>query len=831
MQLLRRVTILLSIELCLAASVFSQTDQSSASPVLEEIIVTATRVATNLQETPLSVAAFTGERLELSGIESGRDLGIVVPNAVFAPGIGGERSSFMVIRGLPGVETYIDGVAVSSFGFQQRNFIELERIEVLRGPQGTHFGRNTNGGAIQLITRPPADEFSTRLDVEVGELDRRTLKIAADVPISDRLKTKWIAGRSDVGGFVDSQTVPFSFGDERDTLLRADVLWEPTDNFSLRAYITRQKNEGSDARILRITNTNNPVYIAYNVLAGNPDYIEQARAIDPSFPDPPFALAGDRYTPETHESGYPGGSLGRWQTRSNVPGPTSVIDRNDLTLMLDWNIGDRWTLESLTSRWEMDDTRQITDWDTSEFVQALEMERGHAIRRTQEIHLIGNHFDGRLRSLIGLYYSDIDAWSRQSSWWFWEFAVPNTGPSPGFPGPPGVGGRPDLNIAALGYVRTWGGTVGNQAVANFVPLTFLTSDRLFNPHDMDRAVFGELTIGLRDRLDLTLGFRFTEDKQWGRREYLPAEAFRPAEPGVFPAGDPFAPAALINETPSADLGTISTPRVSLSYEATDDIYIYASYAEGFTSGEIINIPYVPDPIVLGPEVVKTREIGLRSDWLGQRLRLNATYFDSRWDGLRVPKTLPDPDNPGQFLPIAIPTDDGVADASGAEVELEYLAGERWDLSFALGLLDTEYVEIGVPPANGTGLQPGIPFAFAPRSSYSLGVSYRLPLDAGGELLLRGDYGWMDEYERSVAAEYQRKNADGSNLPEPAYGLLNARIVYTPARANWQLSLFGTNLTNEWYVNGGFDLGFAWGYGPATIGRPRELGVGMRFTFD
>jgi len=235
--------------------------------------------------------------------------------------------------------------------------------------------------------------------------------------------------------------------------------------------------------------------------------------------------------------------------------------------------------------------------------------------------------------------------------------------------------------------------------------------------------------------------------------------------------------------------------------------------------------------VLGPEVVKTSEIGVRSDWLGRRLRLNATFFDSHWDGLRVPKSVPDPDNPGVVSPFTIPSDDGVADASGAEVELEYLAGERWDISFALGLLDTEYVDIGVPAPNGSGLQPGTPFALAPERSYSLGIAYRLPLRAGNELLVRGDYGWMDDYELGPAAEFQRKNPDGSNRPEPAYGLLNARVVYTPARGNWQLWLFGANLTNEWYVSGGFDLGLAWGYGPATIGRPRELGIGMRFTFD
>jgi iron complex outermembrane receptor protein len=819
MPFLRRVALFLSAELYSVASVFSQTVQTSTSPVLEEIIVTATRVATNLQQTPLSVAAFTGERLELSGIDAGRDLAIMVPNAVLAPTPGGERASLMVVRGMPGVETYIDGVAFGSFGFQQRNFVELERVEVLRGPQGTHFGRNTNGGAIQLITRPPADEFGVRLDVEIGELDRRVLKVAADLPIANRLKTKWVAGRSDVDGFVDSQTVSRAFGDQSDTLLRADVLWEPTDVFALRAYATQQRNEGSDARILRITNTSNPFYVAYNVLAGNPDYLAQARVVDPSFPEPPFALAGDRFTRETHESGYPGGSLGRWQTRSSAEGPTAVVEQRYLTLMLDWQMTDRWTLESLTSFAETRDSMQRVDWDASEFTHAFAMERGRADATTQEIHVLGNHLDGRLSSLIALYYFDVNVSVRPSWWWFWEFVVPNTGPNPGLLGPPGVGGRPELNAAALGYVQAWGAAVGNAALAGFFPPTFLTTDRLLYSEDVDRAVFGELAIELRDRLDLTLGFRFTEDNQWGVRAYLPVDSLRPAEPGVVPAGDPFAHGALLSDTPSIDLGTISTPRISLSYEVNDDLYVYASYAEGFTSGQVINNPFVPEPIVLGPEVVKTREIGLRSDWRGQRLRLNATVFDSDWDGLRVPRTVPDPNNPGLFLPVAIPSDDGVAVASGAEVELEYLVGERWDLSLALGLLDTEYVEIGVPAANGTGLQPGIPFAFAPETSYSLGLGYRLPLGGRGELLFRGDYGWMDDYEPGLSAEFQRKNPDGSNRPEPAYGVVNARVVYTPAQADWQLSLFGTNLTNEWYVNGGFDLGPAWGYAPATIGRP------------
>ena len=90
---------------------------------------------------------------------------------------------------------------------------------------------------------------------------------------------------------------------------------------------------------------------------------------------------------------------------------------------------------------------------------------------------------------------------------------------------------------------------------------------------------------------------------------------------------------------------------------------------------------------------------------------------------------------------------------------------------------------------------------------------------------------MDEYERAPNNEFQSKSPDGSRDPEPAYGLLNARIVYQPANRAWQVALFGTNLTNEWYVNGGFDTALFWGYDFGTIGRPREIGASVRFVFD
>jgi iron complex outermembrane receptor protein len=486
----------------------------------------------------------------------------------------------------------------------------------------------------------------------------------------------------------------------------------------------------------------------------------------------------------------------------------------------------------LTAYLQSDGT-EIGSYDGSEFAVITEMYHDHYEGATQELHLIGEHFNGRLQSLLGLYYNDNDVWHRPARWPHWEFAIPNTGPNSGLFGPPGVGGRPQLNQPAVGYVQQWGTTVGNAAVANFSPLTFRTQDQLFHSKSGERAFFGELTIGVLEKLDLKLGFRLTEgDSSFA--EYLPADAFRPLEAGTEPSGDFYAVAGVIQDTIDApDLGSISTPKIAIAYRVNDDVFAYASYAEGFTQGAIINDFFV-GTITLDPEVVDTREIGVRSDLLDNRLRFNATLFDSLWNGLLVFKIVEITPPNGQPFNVFVPTSDGVAQARGLEAEVFYLLGERWELDASLGLLDTEYLDIGDPPANGTGLQQGIPLAYAPETSYSLGVRYRLPLTTGAEVLFVGNYGWMDEYQRAAENQFQTKNPDGSNNPEPAYGVLNARVAYRAANARWELSLFGTNLTNEWYVNGGINGGtlpIHAGYDLATIGRPREVGIGLRFVLD
>jgi iron complex outermembrane receptor protein len=310
---------------------------------LEEIVVTAERRETSLQETPISIQAFTGEDLELSGIQQGQDLGIMTPNVVLNPsGGGGSGDGSFYIRGLPGVGVYVDGVWQGGAGLLESDFVEMERVEVLRGPQGTLFGRNTNGGAINMITRKPADEFGVRMNFEVGEFNKRNATFAIDLPLSEKLKSKFMLSSLQNDGFLQSRTVPRSLGNQDDQMYRFDLLWDATDRFSVRFTANDEDKRGTEPRIIRITNENNAQYVRYNVLAGNPDFLARARAVNPAFPASSFTsfFPSDRFTPQTHMPGYPGGEVGKWQTKSDSPANGVRRDLRYYTLTAQWEISD-----------------------------------------------------------------------------------------------------------------------------------------------------------------------------------------------------------------------------------------------------------------------------------------------------------------------------------------------------------------------------------------------------------------------------------------------------------------------------------------------------------
>jgi outer membrane receptor protein involved in Fe transport len=910
----------LSYSAVLGVSALASIPVTTLAQELEEMIVTATRRETSLQDTPLSIQAFDAEDLELGGITNGRDLGIMVPNVVLNPGTGGgggqgaNGGNAFYARGLPGVGLYVDGVWQDGFGFPQMNFTEMERVEVLRGPQGTLFGRNTNAGAVNMTTRRPADEFGARVRMDVGDYNRRDAQIAVDLPITDTFKTKFIGASYQNDGFLEGLTVPWDFGAQDDTILRADLLWEPTSQFSLRFTHNDETKRGTDPRIHRMTRYDNSKVYAYNIMLGA--FQAQADAAcqadlarcaaiaaggalvgqtgfftGTGWAAPPPGV-GTRYTGvrssgfnyTTHTTNFGGGEssahgdivngvyvpnprvpdvafgpgqVGKWQTKSDSMEDGITADLEYSTLNASWDITDNLNFEAILSAWEQDQ-RQVIDFDGTEFLVTTDDLVFFRENETIELHLSGSALNGRIDWLAGYYSLDEDLRFRWYRWGMWEFLTPNTGPAP-----------PAVNTLTSEYVRQTatllglnGTTIpgvpsgGNMLTADNVAVGipgapsarypwnfgFISVDNLSHAFDDDEAWFGEVTFGLTERLDLTFGARFS-DKTGGDLTMAPADAFRTPDPGIRPQGDPLVGTVTATYN-DVEQPTIETYKFSVAYRPTDAMMVYATYAEGFTSAAEPLVTIGPTPVVpptcTAPKVSPTQarcpvpaefvdniEIGLRSDWLDGQLRFNATYFDANWDGMRVWQ-LPR-DVAGNTQPFPYQTGEGEGTADGFEFEVIWLATERLQLNFGLGLIDTNYIESGLFDGV-TGNSPGTPFAYASEESGTFGANYEVPLGNGGHILLIGNYGYMGDYARDSA--YQRTLIDDNGNPilEPGYGILNARFVYEPADRNFSLELWGKNLTDELYVNGGFDTRDTWGYDFAIVGRSREVGVSLGFTF-
>jgi iron complex outermembrane receptor protein len=795
--------------------------QESGVGPLEEIVVSARRREESMQSVPISVSAFTGEEMSLRNMETGRDLSAMVPNLVMGAGSLGQEQSALRMRGIPGVGIYVDGVWQGNLGVLEANLLDMQRVEVLRGPQGTLFGRNTNGGAIQYVTETPGPEYSGNVQLSLGDFERRDAKATLNIPLASRLYTKWTAARYQHDGYLKSVSSydesGTAYDNRNDTVLRGDLLWEPTDSFSMRFTAFDARQNGTEGRQVRFSFQpgaewfTNAHLKALNWLMQQPGRQFPAAAFDPAH----------------YEAGWPGGEVGLWETKAKQPADALVNNSRDQTLTFNWNITDALALESITAH-RTQYVHQLSLQDAADFVACCRDDRHYDEELvSQEFHLTGDAANGKIGFLAGLYYSDANNKARLYRWWMTNWYLPDADGD----------GNPELNTALLDQVHAYGASVGDPALANYAPLGFWVNNnhQWTQDNQQERAVFGELDWNLSDRLQLTFGARWswrdvvTDTYRPGSGDapalFLSPAILSPTEEGGIGPGNMWGGTLVPPSVPGINevhLSAEFTPKLSLSYNWSDDGMFYFTYAEGFSEGGVEYVSELDQLITLVPEVVSSYEAGIKSDLLDRSLRFNADVFFSKWDGLRVTRHPPDPNNPGQELPTPYTTSDGAAEVKGAEAEIIWFPTDQLSFNFSGGWLKTKYTDIGDPNAASQTLAFGARFAFAPTWSYSIGTQYDVSLSNQGNLTVRVDYGWQGDYERDPSVTRHRLK------PEPAYGLLNLRTRYTSS-ANWSISLWGKNLTNEHYVDGGF-VSAGLGFSLDTVGPPREYGVTVDVDF-
>ncbi|HET8698552.1 MAG TPA: TonB-dependent receptor [Gammaproteobacteria bacterium] len=835
----------------LAQPVWSQ-DNSNGG--LEEIVVTATRREQNLQDVPLAVQAYTGEMLERQSIENMEGLKAVVPNLVVAGNLGGSDTAQFTIRGIPNVGTYIDGIwQVSNNGLLLREFVDLDRVEVLRGPQGTLYGRDSTGGAIRLYTKPPGREFGGQVDMSLGNLDRHDVKGMIDLPFTDTFRSRFTVGNYDREGYVTSKTTGFKTGGFEDQVARADFIWEPSDRVSLRFNAQSDKIVETQARV--------DTYIDPQIAWNSGFQVGLSQAFD--------IASGGHYNCHYACSGFPGGLLDKWESRQDITVPSRQwLEQQSVDLKVDMT--DKVKFEYLLGH-TYADTRQYNDWDAGEFNFYIDYFLNELDLTSHEFQFSGGN--DRFTWVGGLYSWEQTGHARNPAFSManWIEAQPNypnhtpefsyanqvlpsaacqatpaqrgitswaphvaAGYLPRFPfGPTG----PDVLALDVNSVNGWpypcnwipgAGWVGALAAGARPP----AGDTL-NRTDIDGwAAFGEVTVSLTEKFNLTLGYRH-HDQSSDQVQYdidagvaAGVTAAKPIGPNLeFSGGgiyDGIANAATATHVGFDD----DTYRLAASWKFADQMMLYFGYTEGFNSGglAIYDDSLGPVQSSYDPETIENYELGLRSDLANGKLRLNVTYFDTDWLNIQLLATVTDRQT-GQELTELVSRNAASANANGVEVELSYAPTDKLLLQANLGFLDTEYTSTKSPQVSLR-----TEFAAAPENTYMLGFQYTSNLPKGGSLVWRMDEAYTGAYWRSPVPSL-RQNAYGVPRDKESgdFWRLDAQLAYTPPSDRYSLTLYGTNLTNVYDLNSGF-LHNIWQFDFATVSRPREVGATIRLKF-
>lgn len=723
----------LSAAIALAASSLhvQAQDDLDALLQLEEVVVTATRRGeTNIQETPIAVTGVSADAIAQRSVTNLADIATFVPGLSIGASQGlGAATGSIAIRGMgvdssdseAAVGTYVDEVYFSSGRGNILGLMDAERVEVLRGPQGTLFGRNTISGAIQYVTRAPSDEFNGYITGTVGSYERNDFEAAVNVPVSDTFAVR-LAGRyADRDGFVTDELQGIDRGGETTEAGRLRARWTPSDSLSvdLKAEVVDYETNGRAVQILSV----NPNAF-FTSISGLADQVTDEFVSTDSDP-------GD-YT----FRGFDGQDFFKFEQE--------LFQAN-----IEYDINDSMSFKSITSHSSFEhqlavDIDQITLPIISIYDPNFQVEAF-----TQEFQLSGSLADDALRYTTGVYYYDRE--NRQV-----PSRVITAAGFGGFPLSPD--GDPITDVEAI-------------------------------------AVYGQVSYDFSDALTANLGLRYSDETVNGRLAAVPGTDV---------------------EQSFDDL----SPSLGLDYRINDDAFAYVKASKGFRAGGFtLNAALADGGQFFEQEEAWTYEGGLRLTLLDGRMRVNPTIFQTDWSDIQFL----DNQLAGSSV-IVVTRNAGDARIRGLEIETEFAVTNDLLLRGAFAFLDAEYTRTSDSLEGGTVVVPlGQDLARAPETKASVGANYILPIDMDGELSFTADYNWVDD---------QAGTARGDVVVLPSVGLLNARLQYVDESERFTVAVFGTNLTNEFYLLGGNRFGTEGTAGAdvADLGRPRELGMELRYNF-
>ncbi len=678
--------------------VMAQTSDSEVG--LEEITVTARRQTENLQSTPISITAFSSDRLEAQGITQVSRIQDFTPNLTFAniPSNSGIASNAAVyIRGIgqndfaptvePGVGIYVDGVYLGRTAGGVFDLIDVNSVEVLRGPQGTLFGRNTIGGAINLTTIQPSDEFTMKGDIKYGTDDRINVRGMVSGPVAEGLYAKLSAGLFSQEGYVNAPGLGKKLGNQNTKMVRGAIRFAPVDSrfeATIAADYTRDKSNGAPVTISGIDPT------------ATGSFVSLQNAIATGFGALPgcFSAAG-----AGNAQCYNGRLFSKTTNFSTAP-TYSDLELWSASLTASYDLTDEMQLKSITA------IRRINgvfaqDRDASNLPINHVFDDFTQKQFSQELQFTGKALDDKLNWVTGLYF-------------FKEKGQ-------------------DLNRIDFLVVSAQSG--GFYDYKNW-------------------AAFAQVGYKLTDKLTLTGGLRYTQD----RKDYLPDQyVISTLAPFlVIPPGTRIVPF----QTVKADVNKWN-PMVNLSYQVTSDAMLYATYSQGFKSGGYTQRIFPPEPSLpsFRPETVDSYEAGFKLMALDNRLRLNGAVFYTDYKDMQL--LVADATRVGPFI-----TNAGKARIQGFELETNFAPGDGWRLNAAAGMTDAKFKQLN---AGVQGLNLDSKFVYVSKWTVSASGEKEFGLGDNGSVTPHIDWSYRSGFFT---------NANGINNPElyqPGYSVFNGNI--------------------------------------------------------
>lgn len=727
----------------MVAATFPHTSALAQDFTLEEIVVTAQRRETSLQETPVAVTALSALQIERQQVTETIDLIRSIPNMQGNNNVTIGLSNSYFLRGIGNTEsiatfdvpvgTYVDDIYIARQNGNNIELVDIERIEVLRGPQGTLFGRNTTGGAISIITRKPAEEFGAKGEVSYGRFNEMRVKGSVNVPLTDKLLTNFSGYYMNDDGWMTSLTTGEEYNFQDAWGIRGAVRLLASDNvtWDVSADYSETDHQNLGAAV-------DGAASATNRSASNSGPWQGASGRE-NFTDLVPCKNGDTAL-EWLANGCTANEVYGYNISSNL-----AIDASD-NLSINVITGYRNLDHNFVSPL-LDNNPQLT-FGLEAFYLA---NNGSHNQFSQEVKFNVDAMDGRLNVVTGFFYMNETN--------FTEFS--------------------DL-------IRLPG-----------LPFNILTADRDMENNTESFAWYGQADFEIVDNLTLSAGLRWTDEQKTMDIDFFNAAGTIVETEQDIPAPDKFTTVRW-------------TPRFALRYNVSDDVMVYASATNGFKSGgwAARSTPAI-NFRSFNEETVWSYEMGLRAEFLDNRLRTNVTIYDANYDDIQIATVLPG-------TATFVTENGGDTNNRGLELELSALVTEGLTVFLNAGYMDAEFKSLS-DRALASGFTTGTIPVRSPDYTGQLGFSYVTALDSmDGDINVNADIQVTDNFH------VNNQNApSGFNL---GYETVNASIGYDSEDGSWGVSLGCKNCLNEKYWTTDF-------LSTRFLGDPMRWALRLKFAYN